>query len=130
MHGLRNRARKLIVALVLLSPALAVLVNSAAAAPTVVATGLNAPRNVAILDDGTIYATEAGTGGTEVLPANPNADPSAPPPTRGTTGQVVKIAPNGTKSVVAKDLPSYNVEGPTGPNGIVYAAGAIWIATG
>jgi sugar lactone lactonase YvrE len=65
-----------------------------------------------------------------VLPADPNADPSDPPPTRGTTGQVVKIAPNGTKTVVAKGLPSYNAEGPTGPNGIVYAAGAIWIVTG
>lgn len=34
----------------------------------VVAEGLINPRYVAIADDGTLYVTEAGTGGNDVLP--------------------------------------------------------------
>ena len=132
MFGKQKRTRWILTTLALMSLMLTSLVGptGATAASTVVASGLNAPRYLAVLDDGTIYATEAGTGGTEVVPGLPESNPSAPPATRGTTGQVVKIAPNGTKTVVAKGLPSYNLDGPTGPNGIVYAAGAIWVVTG
>lgn len=132
MDRQRKRGRRALVALALMVLTLTGAIGSvgAAMAPAVVASGLNAPRYMTLLDDGTIYATEAGTGGTEVLPPQPRAAPDDPPPTRGTTGQVIKIAPNGTKTVVAKGLPSYNLDGPTGPNGIVYAAGAIWIVTG
>jgi len=111
---------------------------------TVVADGLINPRNVAVADDGTLYISEAGTGGDEALNlpqqgaaspdagSTPEADAEAagPPPTRGLTGQVTMIAPDGTKTVVAKGLPSYNFEGPVGPSGIVLADGKIWLAIG
>src|SRR5215218_6022115 len=116
MFGQRKRRRLAISVLLMLTLALTGLASSvgAAAAPTVVASGLNAPRYIAMLDDGTIYVTEAGTGGTEVLPADPEAPANAPLATRGTTGQVTRIAPNGAKTVVAQGLPSYNLDGPTG----------------
>jgi hypothetical protein len=102
------------------------------AAPTgkVIASGLINPRYLTVLDDGTIYVSEAGTGGTEALPAPPGSQPSTPPATRDNTGQVTKIAADGTKTVIAKNLPSYNTEGPVGPSGIVYANGALWLAIG
>jgi len=108
----------------------------------VIATGLNSPRQIAIGDDGTIYVTEAGTGGDEVVTgvegeeatpvasaeASPEAGAPAPPSTRGATGQVTAIAPDGTQSVVASGLPSYS-DG-VGPTGIVVANGQIYVAIG
>ncbi len=117
---------------------------------TVVAEGLINPRFIAIGVDGTLYVSESGTGGDEPItePAGgeesaaspeaseataPAASPVADEPigSRGFTGQVSAIAPDGTVTVVATGLPSYNVEGPTGPNGIALAAdGAIILAVG
>jgi hypothetical protein len=100
----------------------------AAAAPTVLAGGLNSPRYVWVTDDGTAYVSEAGTGGSEQLagaPDNPTAGG-----TRGNSGQVTKIAPNGTKTVIAKGLPSYGGGEAVGPAGIVYAGGFVWLAIG
>jgi sugar lactone lactonase YvrE len=100
-----------------------------------IATALTAPRFVAVTDDNTVYVSEAGSGGTEVLTPPPDGGPGGPggpPPTRGLTGQVTRIAAGGARSVVASGLPSYAM-GPAevaGPSGIVYAAGAIWLATG
>jgi len=112
----------------LLSLLLGVSSGGAAPAGTVVASGLVNPRYLAVLDDGTIYVSEAGTGGSEALPPNPDAPPGSPPGSRGTTGRVTKIAPGGAKTVVATGLPSYNEMGAVGPAGIVYANGAIWLA--
>lgn len=117
---------------------------------TVVAEGLWAPRFVAVGDDGSVYVTETGTGGDEVLSlaepgsgtneetaspvpqteASPVAaeDAGAPPTTRGYTGQVTKIAPDGTQSVLVSGLPSYS-DG-VGPAGIVFAEGVLYVATG
>jgi hypothetical protein len=105
---------------------------------TVVASGFINPRYVAVADDGTLYVSEAGTGGDETINAPAAASPVAsaatpvaqPLGTRGTTGQVSKITPDGTVSVVASGLPSYNVEGPVGPAGIVFADGQIWLGIG
>lgn len=115
---------------------------------TVVAQGLWAPRFVAVGDDGSIYVTESGYGGDEVLDIAPPgsgelegtpesgapvASPVAqeevvPPSTRGYTGQVTKIAPDGTQSVLTSGLPSYS-DG-VGPHGIVFADGELYVATG
>jgi hypothetical protein len=100
-----------------------------------IATALTAPRFVAVADDNTVYVSEAGSGGTEALTPPPGegpGGPEGPPPTRGQTGQVTRIASGGARSVVASGLPSYAM-GPAevaGPSGIVFAAGAIWLATG
>ena len=117
----------------------------------VVADGLVNPRFGAVADDGTLYVSEAGVGGDEVLlppdeggeeapqvsgtpqaeVATPAADEQAqagPPPTHGTTGQVTMVAPDGTQSVVASGLTSYS-EG-IGPHGIVLADDQLWVAMG
>jgi hypothetical protein len=118
----------------------------------VVAQGLWAPRFVAIGDDGSVYVTEAGNGGDETLtvsvpgeaegtppPQVTEASPIAeeelpaeeqqePPPTRGHTGQVTKIAPDGTQSVLTSGLPSYSFG--VGPHGIVFADGQLYVAIG
>ncbi|HEV2123031.1 MAG TPA: ScyD/ScyE family protein [Chloroflexota bacterium] len=86
---------------------------------TVVGSGLVNPRFVAIADDGTLYVSEAGSGGTEEVPGTPIR--------RGMTGQVMRLGPGGAKTVVAASLPSY---GATGPAGLVTAGGTLWLAIG
>ena len=105
---------------------------------TVIASGLINPRYVAVGDDGAIYVSEAGVGGDELVepPVDPAATPApevegGPPGTRGTTGQVTMIAPDGTQSVVVSGLPSYSMGIETiGPAGITIANGQIVLAVG
>jgi sugar lactone lactonase YvrE len=104
---------------------------------TVVADGLLSPRFVAVADDGTVYVTEAGTGGDEVLGAPPTGESETATPvaealpssTRGFTGQVTKIDPDGTQTVLATGFASYS-DG-VGPAGIAIGPdGQIYIAVG
>jgi hypothetical protein len=123
---------------------------------SVVASGLLNPRYVAVAGDGTIYVSEAGTGGDEVIDApvmmegeggtppadaaavatpvaEAGADAAAPAATRGDTGRVTAISPDGTQSVLVDGLPSYKLGGPeiTGPGGIAVAAdGSVILAIG
>lgn len=112
---------------------------------TVVAEGLFNPRFLAFGDDGTLYITENGVGGDEVLPgpggtnegdatpvdgasATPVEEPQGPPSTRGYTGQISAVAPDGTQSVLASGLVSYS-DG-VGPVGIALGAGAVYFSIG
>lgn len=127
----KNKALNLLMALMLclglvqIGPAPAM-----AAEGRVIAGGLNYPRYMAVDDAGNIYVTEPGTGGSETLPLPPGQE--GPAGTRGNTGQVSKIAPNGTKTVIARGLPSYNSpdEGAVGPAGIVLSGNSLYISTG
>ncbi|MBA3414103.1 MAG: ScyD/ScyE family protein [Chloroflexia bacterium] len=117
----------------------------------VIAEGLVNPRGIALGDDGTVYVSEAGSGGDEVvtppgaaeepsqvatpdpvaaeaIPADSEEGEAGPPLTRGDSGQVTQIAPDGTQSVLASGLASYS-EG-VGPLGIVFADGQLWVAVG
>ncbi len=115
----------------------------------VVADDLVNPRYVAIADDGTLYVTEAGHGGDEQLSppeedveevvgspvveaieeATPAEGEEGPPlGSRGYTGQVTAVTPDGAQTVLADGLPSYE-EG-VGPTGIALGAGVIWVANG
>ncbi len=106
---------------------------------SVVAEGLDQPRFLALGADGTLYVTEAGSGGDELMVPAPEAPADGtpvvgegegdegPPPTRGTSGQVSAIAPDGTKTVVASGLPSY---GGVGPVGILEDDGILTISVG
>src|SRR5215212_3119307 len=102
MSSRQRKTSWLIIGILALTMTLVGVVGSAgaAAAGTVLASGLNSPRYVWVTDDGTAYVSEAGTGGTEPLAGAP--DNPVGGGTRGFTGQVTKIAPNGTKTVVAK----------------------------
>ncbi len=106
----------------------------------VVAEGLNDPRFLALGPDGTLYVTEAGNGGTELMGSVSPATPAAgtpvvgegeggeePPPTRGTSGQVTAISPDGTQSVLVDGLPSY---GGVGPVGIIAGEDTLTITLG
>jgi len=99
---------------------------------SVVASELVNPRSVAVGDDGSIYITEAGSGGDEQIMAPATEGTPAPAEVltqRGPSGQVTVISPDGAQSVLATGLPSYTfgteVVGPAGvtvSNGIVYVA--------
>jgi sugar lactone lactonase YvrE len=97
---------------------------------TIVADSLANPRGIAIADDGTLYVAEAGLSGSEQFTPSPY-----PLSTRGTSGQVTKIAPGGAKSVVASGIPSLSLGGNgnafvLGPGGLILANGALWLAVG
>jgi len=99
------------------------------------ADGLNNPRYLAIADDGTIYVTEAGSAGDEILyqstPETGTPAPAEQVGARGLTGQVTAIAPDGTKSVVASGLPSYLFGTEViGPAGIAIAGDKLLVANG
>ncbi len=113
---------------------------------TVVAEGLWNPRSIAIDEAGTLYVTETGIGGDEVLTppntgegeleatpvgsaeATPVAEPEGPPSTRGYTGQITMVAPDGTASVLVDGLASYS-DG-VGPTGITVFEGSVYFVIG
>ena len=98
--------------------------SAEAAAPVTVASGLNGPFFITIGDDGALYGYDAGASNTETIKPPTGAPPDATPLTRGLTGSVFRIAPDGTKTTVASGLPAY---GGSGASGIVVANGFVWL---
>jgi hypothetical protein len=107
----------------------------------IVAEGLFNPRYLAFTDDGTLYVTEIGTGGDELFPpvaagATPIAEAGTPvaeeeampPSTRGYTGQISAIAPDGTVTPVISGLASYS-DG-VGPIGLAMQDGMLYFTIG
>lgn len=99
------------------------------ASGTVLARGLVSPRGITMGDDGNLYVAESGSGGDQVVKVGQGDQQSEV--RLGLTGQVSKIAPDGTKTVVASGLPSaISPEGEAvGPEGILYTNGALWVTT-
>lgn len=114
---------------------------------TVYAEGLWNPRFLVFGEDGTLYISEAGIGGDEVIgqpevgtseleggatpvaePIATPEEPAAPLSTRGYTGQISAVAPDGTQSVLASGLASYS-DG-VGPVGIALGVGEVYFAIG
>ena len=117
---------------------------------TLVVEGLFNPRFMAFGSDGTLYVTEQGVGGDEVIspPATGTGEASpeavsatpvtggaeatpvaeTPASTRGYTGQVSMFAPDGTQTVLVEGLPSYS-DG-VGPHGLALGAGEVYYAIG
>lgn len=113
--------------LTLTLPLTAAAQSAAPGGGTVVASGLNNPRGIAIGSDGTIYVAESGTGGAEQFTAPPPFGPS----NRGMSAQIVKIAPNGTKSPVVGSLPSLVLgHDPIGAKGITISGNDLWFTIG
>ena len=89
---------------------------------TGVAGGLTNPGPVALGDDGSVYVAEAGMGGAEKF-----SDPEAGSGTRGTTGQITRIGADGSRTVIARNLPStMSEEGASGASDMIYGNGALW----
>ena len=86
--------------------AVAVPTASAATLETV-ATGLDNPRSVAVGPDGAVYVANAGRGGKQCQGEGEEAM------CLGTTGRIVRVAPDGSKSTVASGM--FSLAGPGGP---------------
>lgn len=110
-----------------------------------VAQGLWNPRNLAFADDGTLYVTEVGIGGDEPFVFGPPPAEASPVAegeavatpveealeggsTRGYTGQISTIAPDGTVAVVVSGLASYS-DG-VGATGIAIQDGLVYFTIG
>lgn len=96
---------------------------------SVVAEGLASPRGITAGPDGTLYVAESGSGGEQKVTIPLQGQPTEVG--LGTTGRVSRIARDGTKSVLVSNLPSSLANGEaTGPAGLIYASGALWLTTG
>lgn len=101
--------------------------------PKLVASGLNGPQGVYVAGDGSVWVTEDGLGGDQTFGA---VGPEGPGEGNyGNTARVVRVAPDGTQSVVATH-PSVFVPGigATGGGKIavigenVYVGNGVWNA--
>ncbi|MEO8606638.1 MAG: ScyD/ScyE family protein [Chloroflexota bacterium] len=93
---------------------------------TNVAEGLSFPRGIAFDADGNLYVAESGLGGEQKLLVTDDVTI-----TGGLTGQITKIAPDGTTSTVVGGLPSLfnpNESAAVGVYRAVPTADSLWLA--
>ncbi|PNY80321.1 ScyD/ScyE family protein [Deinococcus koreensis] len=135
MHGLDHLTRPPrsrlplagLLSLALLSGCARPVTPTAPVPPKVVATGLNGPQGVHVSADGTVWVTDDGLGGTTPFTVPGQTDPG----NFGDSARLVKVAPDGTQSVVTS-MPSINIPGigPTGGGKIAVIGDAVYVANG
>ncbi|QPC82623.1 ScyD/ScyE family protein [Phototrophicus methaneseepsis] len=84
----------------------------------VFADGLANPRNMSFDSEGNLYVAEAGVAGTQLTDAEV---------AYGATGQITRIAPDGTKDVLVHGLISYRDGNPLGPAAVQIIDDTIWM---
>ena len=104
MSAQRRYAHRLVRLLTLLGLLLASATAASAVGGTVVARGLANPRGLLVASDGTLYVSEAGSGGSDTFTGPPNFGPG--PSHRGTTARVSRIGADDAATLVAGNLPS------------------------
>jgi hypothetical protein len=95
---------------------------------SLVASGLNSPRGVAVTADGTVYVAEAGTGGTDPCIEHPELGHLC----FGTTGSVSKISGGTAQHVVEGVMSGIAETGETfGPSAVAVGSdGTVWYTVG
>ncbi|MDX2089121.1 MAG: ScyD/ScyE family protein [Kofleriaceae bacterium] len=96
------------------------------------ATDLTNPRGLTFGPDGSLYVTQAGSGGTLTATGAPDCPINIniySPYTAGYSGSVVRIRPNGTKQVVASGLPSMTdaYGGSYGPTDVAFVGDDLYV---
>ena len=121
---------RLVRLLTLLGLLLASATAASAVGGTVVARGLANPRGLVVASDGTLYVSEAGSGGSDTFNGPPNFGPG--PSHRGTSARVSRIGADGTATLVAGNLPSLALGGyeVIGPSTLVEVDGDLLVVTG
>jgi sugar lactone lactonase YvrE len=106
-----------------------------ASAQTTVVEGLNGPMGLALAPDGVLWIIESGTGGDEMIEMHDEASGETITLSAGVTARVLRVADDGSTTVVAT-LPSLatpmGVEGGARlafMNGTLYATSGFWIET-
>jgi sugar lactone lactonase YvrE len=98
--------------------------------PTVVASGLNGPIGIHVESDGTLWVSDSGTGGDELMEGRvPGTDQPMSVPW-GNTARLIRVGLDGTITEVLT-LPSMVIpEGPQGAGRIVSLEGDLYLTSG
>src|SRR6187200_2273371 len=82
---------------------------------SIFATGFNNPRGLVFGPDGSLFVAEGGTGGTTSTDGQcEQVAPPIGPYTSGMTARISKIAPDGSVTTVAENLPSSQTSAESG----------------
>lgn len=87
----------------------------------VIADGLTNPRNLSYDSEGNLYVAEAGTGGDLITDADEEF---------GATGQITRIASDGSREVVVLGLMSYLTDNSRGVQDVQVTDESIWVLLG